>query len=188
MTADKDALCFERLLAAHCAPVLKNRKAANMFHIERGRFQNLTALLAEYTWRLSAQDVGFALLQADCARVTVFVYQKRRLSLLLQRADVCTFLAAYPKGTITEILAHLDHRLHTNAGYPHEIGIFLGYPLYDVIGFIEHRRCLLQGYWNVYRHPQAAKRLFALYDRCISELQNGLRRGQRIEQLLAPCA
>ena len=80
------------------------------------------------------------------------------------------------------------HRLHTNAGYPHEIGIFLGYPLYDVIGFIEHRRCLLQGYWNVYRHPQAAKRLFALYDRCISELQNGLRRGQRIEQLLAPCA
>ncbi|MFR9254810.1 MAG: hypothetical protein ACLVJ6_04375 [Merdibacter sp.] len=26
------------------------------------------------------------------------------------------------------------------------------------MGFIEQRRCLLQGYWNVYRYPQAARR------------------------------
>ena len=169
----KDERQFEQLLAAHCAPVLKNRKTANMFHIERDRFHDLAALLRTYQQKLSQKGIDFALFQAECPRVTVFVYQQRRLSLLLQRSDIQAFLSdyGYPSGALSAILQHLDHRLSLCESYPHEIGIFLGFPLYDVIGFIEQRRCLLQGYWNVYRYPQAARRLFALYDRCIRELQ-----------------
>lgn len=182
----KDERQFEQLLAAHCAPVLKNRKTANMFHIERDRFHDLAALLRTYQQKLSQKGIDFALFQAECPRVTVFVYQQHRLSLLLQRNDIQAFLSdyGYPSGALSAILQHLDHRLSLCESYPHEIGIFLGFPLYDVIGFIEQRRCLLQGYWNVYRYPQAARRLFALYDRCIRELQAGLYGGSCLEQLI----
>ena len=39
---------FERLLALHCAPVLKNRKASNMFHVEKNAFEDLHATLSLY--------------------------------------------------------------------------------------------------------------------------------------------
>ena len=37
-------------------------------------------------------------------------------------------------------------------GFPHEIGVFLGYPLDDVKGFIknEGKKYLMIGYWKVY--------------------------------------
>ena len=121
----KDERQFEQLLAAHCAPVLKNRKTANMFHIERDRFHDLAALLRTYQQKLSQKGIDFALFQAECPRVTVFVYQQRRLSLLLQRSDIQAFLSdyGYPSGALSAILQHLDHRLSLCESYPHEIGI-----------------------------------------------------------------
>lgn len=177
---------FERLLALHCAPVLKNRKASNMFHVEKDAFEDLHATLALYHEKLEKKGICLRLFQQNKERVTVFVYRRRRLSLLLQREDIRVFLQryGYPSLGLSEILDHLDRRLDEAEGYPHEIGVFLGYPLYDVEGFIEQRECVMMGYWKVYRYPSAARRLFALYDACIRELLNGLRCGQCIEQLI----
>ena len=53
------------------------------------------------------------------------------------------------------------------AGFPHEMGILLGYPLGDVKGFIEHhgRDCLCSGYWKVYENEEKARETFRLYAR-----------------------
>jgi hypothetical protein len=63
-----------------------------------------------------------------------------------------------------ECLAHLKERFENLC--PHEIGIFLGIPLGDVITFIEQpkRECLLSGYWKVYSNPEEAKDIFKKYD------------------------
>lgn len=37
------------------------------------------------------------------------------------------------------LLTQLSRRLCCSADFPHEIGVFLGYPLGDVVGFIENR-------------------------------------------------
>ena len=47
-------------------------------------------------------------------------------------------------------------RLNTK-NFPHEIGVFLGYPLDDVIGFIEHKPYYLVGDWKVYQNVNEAK-------------------------------
>lgn len=47
--------------------------------------------------------------------------------------------------------------------FPHEIGLFLGYPLCDVRGFIEDARggvCLGCGYWKVYGEVEEREKLF----------------------------
>ena len=51
---------------------------------------------------------------------------------------------------------------------PHEIGVFLGYPLEDVLGFIENggRNCLSCGCWKVYSNECAALEAFARFEKC----------------------
>lgn len=50
--------------------------------------------------------------------------------------------------------------------FPHEIGVFLGYPLSDVRGFLEDegRNCAYVGYWKVYDNVHSKIRLFQRYD------------------------
>ena len=51
--------------------------------------------------------------------------------------------------------------------FPHEIGLFLEYPLEDIEGFILHqgKDALECGYWKVYGNVDRAREVFRLYDR-----------------------
>ena len=59
-------------------------------------------------------------------------------------------------------------RKYWEGDFPHEIGVFLGYPLADVIGFIQNRgkNFTACGYWKVYTDPTAAQAEFARYKKC----------------------
>lgn len=50
---------------------------------------------------------------------------------------------------------------------PHELGIFLGFPLNDVMDFMncKNKKCLSCGYWLVYNNLQEAKETFSRYDK-----------------------
>ena len=50
--------------------------------------------------------------------------------------------------------------------FPHEIGLFLGYPVEDVKGFIKNRgkNCLYSGYWKVYGKMAEKAKLFERFD------------------------
>lgn len=56
---------------------------------------------------------------------------------------------------------------------PHEIGIFLGYFVEDVIGFLKDKNCkncIFKGYCGVYGNEEKARKLFKEYD--ISKLNS----------------
>jgi len=57
--------------------------------------------------------------------------------------------------------------------FPHEVGIFLGYPLWDIRAFMQNprREAKLTGYWKVYYKVEKARAQFQKYDRCIALLQ-----------------
>ena len=59
-------------------------------------------------------------------------------------------------------------RLGEGDSFPHEIGIFLGYPLGDVMGFIQNagKNCKCSGCWKVYCDECEARRLFAQFQKC----------------------
>lgn len=59
-------------------------------------------------------------------------------------------------------------RLADNAAFPHEIGVFLGYPLGDVMGFIRSggRNCRHAGCWKVYCNEAETLRLFEKFKKC----------------------
>ena len=74
-----------------------------------------------------------------------------------------TFLKAYgyhDRMSIMEMLEHLRYRMEASINFPHEIGVFLGYPLKDVKYFISRRGngYHMCGEWKVYHDVVDAKR------------------------------
>ena len=70
----------------------------------------------------------------------------------------------YQRGATEFLLQQLSGRLCLEQAYPHEIGLFLGYPLSDVIGFIENRgwNYTCCGCWKSYGDPEKAQAYFDL--------------------------
>ena len=74
----------------------------------------------------------------------------------------------YPMGSLSDCLNYLRQRIALTQSFPHEIGLFLGYPIEDVAEFIKNqgRNCKYCGIWKVYHNEIEAKRLFAKIDKC----------------------
>ncbi|MBQ4465145.1 MAG: DUF3793 family protein [Oscillospiraceae bacterium] len=185
--SERERCVFDTKLAIHTAPTLMGIKCANLFSM------SLTPELAEdYLADFQERSGHNGLrIRAVChcgERVLLYVYHERLLSTWLSREDVQAFLRQYgytPEMTLDEMLRILGSRI-TCGSFPHEIGVFLGYPLEDIRGFIENegRNCLLCGVWKVYSDPESAQQKFQIYGRCREILCDKLHQGLDIFQAL----
>ena len=93
--------------------------------------------------------------------------------------------AGYQGKSCEQCVARLMHRLREGQEFPHEVGLFLGYPPEDVEGFIENkaRSCKLTGYWKVYSDEEKAKKIFAKYSKCTRVYTEQYAGGKTIERL-----
>ena len=70
-------------------------------------------------------------------------------------------------------------------GFPHEVGLFLGYPLDDVTGFIEQKgknyKCC--GIWKVYGNEKQTQMLFRKLKKCSEIYRRLFADGRSILQL-----
>ncbi|MCK5305976.1 MAG: DUF3793 family protein [Candidatus Omnitrophica bacterium] len=69
---------------------------------------------------------------------------------------------------------------NSNPLFPHEIGIFLGYPLKDVKGFIEKGSLPLTGMgrWQVFGEPEESRRLMQMRDKAEKVFLNLIKNGR----------
>ncbi len=82
--------------------------------------------------------VTFAIVKSVKEKKQLFIYHRERLEATLASAPVRRYLEdlGYPQeGGTTQLVRILTERLR-GTRFPHEIGIFLGYPLKDVRGFM----------------------------------------------------
>ena len=82
-------------------------------------------------------------------------------------------------------LGELRRRLRAGGEFPHEIGLFLGYPPEDVAGFVRHRGrgCKCVGCWKVYGDEAAARRRFAAFRACTANYCRRRARGASLAGL-----
>ena len=130
---------MEKYLIAHCAPTLASLKTASLFCFAVSR-EELSRQLAEWNTQLQEKGIFLTALRFCGGRALVYVCRRSHLRADLRRPGVARFLAAYgyTSAAPEHALAHLRQRIQEGEGFPHEIGIFLGYPLGDVIGFIRN--------------------------------------------------
>lgn len=188
--ADKTTLTgnsVEKLLALHCAPALAGIKPSNLFtlHFSEGRREERE--LREAAESLDACGVKTEIL-CECERYAlVFVYREDMLAESIGE-EGAGFLSEYGYAkdlTLEGRMARLKSRLVKCGEFPHEIGIFLGYPVEDVRGFVENegRNFKACGTWKVYGDGERAAWLFESYRRCTEYFCTMIERGARIAQL-----
>ena len=149
----------------HGAPTLAGIKTGNLFPCTFGDRIEFTDQLREINRVLVPRGLRLLPLRLGEGKALLYLYRPSRLSRDLSRREAGRLLdrAGYRREDPRACLRELSRRLRRGEEFPHEIGLFLGYPPEDVQGFIDHRgkNCKCVGCWKVYGDEAAARRRFA---------------------------
>ncbi|MBP3476855.1 MAG: DUF3793 family protein [Lachnospiraceae bacterium] len=178
---------FEKYLIENCAPTLASLKTANLFSYTYPSIAKLQETIAYWNKRMTDKGVTFTVLRVNSATALVYVYREAYLHRDLQKPGVAQLLRhfGYDSMETEEVLEQLRIRLQEQDEFPHEIGLFLGYPLQDVIGFMKYKgsNCKCTGCWKVYGDELEASRIFAMFDKCRKIYVNLWNQGRSIMKL-----
>ena len=177
----------EEIFIRHCSPTLAGIKTANLFSCRfvdenemRGSIRSLNGILVKKGVRVLPLRY-----RDGCA--LIYAYRPSKLMQDLQRADAGSLLkeCGYVSEVPERCIVHLMRRLADGREFPHEIGLFLGYPPEDVCGFIENKaggyKCA--GEWKVYGDEEQARKTFAKYRKCTSVYCALFAQGRSMERL-----
>lgn len=178
---------LERMLAFHCAPTLVGLKPANLIaheHMHNYRTQESFEITQQ---ALMQKGIYMEQLQACNMRELTLVYNKELLNALIEKPEIWgyLFVQGYPMYSgFDRIIEHLKRRIVESGGFPHEIGVFLGYPLVDVMGFIKNKgqNCKFCGYWKVYGDEEQARCLFDSFSKVRDDIFSHVEKGFSIAQ------
>lgn len=179
---------FSQKLAFHTAPTLLGIKCANLISLSANEF-NIEEQSRHFNMKASSKGLKSKVLCSCGSKMLLLIYSEKLMRARLADEKVRELLKAYGysyKLELEECLERLSYRIRVSNDFPHEIGIFLGYPVEDVIGFIENNgsNYKLCGCWKVYGCEESAKRTFANYKKCRKYLCNKLNEGADIYQAL----
>lgn len=181
---------LDRLIAAYCSPTLAGIKPASLVSCDKSLYPDLPQRLEEYGAAFAPRGLHFEIVCACKERWLLMVYHKAQLEHRLADTAVRHVLESfgYPAGRpLAELLRMLKRRIALSDGFPHEIGLFLGYPIEDVVGFIRYqgRGCKLSGYWKVYGDAEAASRLFDRLSRVCRAVTRRVEQGETLLEVFA---
>lgn len=178
---------FEKTLAFHCAPALAGIKPSSLISCNRDQFPSLDQELDFLNQQLNPAGIYFRPVCRCKNKVLLLVYRASRLKRHLQEHAAYAYLQqeGYPVHSLEAALEHLENKLTNRVTFPHELGIFLGYPPEDVEGFRrdEGKNCKLCGYWKVYGDENHARELFAKFTRCRQVVYSQVVGGKSIVQI-----
>ena len=105
-----------------------------------------------------------------------------------EAARLLTSLGYEPQ-SVNRSVAFLARMMREKEVFPHEVGLFLGYPPEDVLGFMKSSRegvkCV--GYWKVYGDEARARAAFWRFQRCREVFEENVQRGRKLEALIVRC-
>lgn len=175
------------MLVTHCSPTLAGIKTANMFTCPYDTIEDMREGVRRWNMALSRKGLRILPLKYEKGRALIYIYRPSMLAddLKDQRTRELLRRCGYSVQTPEDCIVQLARRLAGKEQFPHEIGLFLGYPPEDVDGFISHKAggFKYSGYWKVYGDEEKAKRTFARYRQCTRIYSEQYARGQSIERL-----
>ncbi|MBR1390842.1 MAG: DUF3793 family protein [Lachnospiraceae bacterium] len=178
---------LENRLIEYCAPTLAGIKSASLFSYFYQDRENASRELKRANVLLNERGVCVEALLWREDSVLVYTYRPKHLQMELNRAGVLELLSGYGYRDcdIGHCIRHLKQRLHSESCFPHEIGLFLGYPLEDVKGFIENKgkNCKSCGLWKVYCNETEKEKLFAKFTKCTEVYMRVFRAGRKLSQM-----
>ncbi len=161
---------LEKIIIEHCSPTLAGIKTANLFTVKCQDMAELQNYIQGLGKTFSKKGISVRIVKQKIGTALIYIYRENML-----KNDLANFSAkkilikyGYRDFSPSSAIERLIGRLNSYEEFPHEIGLFLGYPPADVEGFICHKgkNCKLCRYWKVYGDEEDALIKFAKYDKC----------------------
>lgn len=159
---------FDKYMLFLLAPVIGGLKPSSTITLKKDSKEY-------HTWNdykeifLEKTRLKHILLREDNDAIILLIYSEKRLEDYINKEEVRKFLLKLDynsEGSLEDILNNLVER-YNKFHCPHELGVFLGIPLQDVIDFMEctTKKCLLCGYWKVFNDFDYALQIFNDYNK-----------------------
>lgn len=177
----------EEVLVRQCAPTLAGLKVGNIFSCIGETGKELTRQIGALNRRLGPRGIRLIPIRKADRSTLIYVYRPALLPAYVLNPEAQSILrqCGYTGTSADSYVVQLICRLASSGSFPHEIGLFLGYPAEDVKGFIEHqaRKCKCCGCWKVYGDADAAQKTFCRYRKCVEVYCDCLKKGVPLERL-----
>lgn len=192
-----DSERMDWLLAEQCAPVLLGLKQANLVTLTKSRFRDARQAIASCSDELMDYEMSVSIMKESMRCYTVLIYRRESLAQMLENRDIRLFLEKNGYAStwsLEQCLDELRKRFgcvdHDVRAFPHEVGIFLGYPLRDVVAYMAdmNARPVAVGAWKAYSHKEDADRLFAIYRDARASMLARMREGIALFKQIAEAA
>lgn len=179
----------EEIIIDQCSPTLAGLKTGNIFTVKITTKAELCRDLRALNKKLCPKGLRAIPLRIKDGRALIYVYRPNRLAEDFTDSDAADILTklGYDVSNTDESVVALIRKFNENGGFPHEVGLFIGYPPRDVKAFMEGCKCCkCVGCWKVYGDEEKAKRTFRAYEKCTDVYRRQWEDGKPIEKLIVP--
>lgn len=180
---------FEESLIWNASPTLASIKVANLYNFRFGSMRECLDTIDVFNDLMNPKGIYIELLKNDGNFYLIYVYRKSHLHTELTDMQVRLFLDKFGYSSAENVQGYIEvlkNRLQGSSDFPHEVGVFLGYPLEDVKAFIETsgKNCVFCGEWKAYHDKQRAACMFCKYNHCREVYVRVYNAGRKLSDML----
>lgn len=149
------------------SPVITGIKPASTVTLRNCRKELRTYWETSKKEILDEHSLEYIELENDDSKLILLVYDSENLYYHLNLDSNARLLCQFGYNKDIDLgncLLCLKNRIDKEQ-FPHESGVFLGIPSEDVLGFINHKDSIYDGFWKVYKNINRYKYIFNLYNR-----------------------
>ena len=176
-------------LVKQCAPTLAGIKTGSLFPYRIKENSDVYKEIRALNRQLRGKGIRAVPLKISKDYVLIYIFRVESLKRDLNDVKAKELLDhfGYSRDCASRCVTQLARKLKSQDNFPHEIGLFLGYPPEDVEGFIINRAANYKmcGIWKVYGDEKKAKKTFESYKSCLDEYMRKLRLGCSLDELVA---
>ena len=181
----------DAFLVEHCAPTFAGLKTGNLFRISYADIEVFREELRRLNGILKKKGLRAVPVRMTAEFALVYLYRPDFLKRDLGCEEAARLLTSlgYEPQSVNRSVAFLARMMREKEVFPHEVGLFLGYPPEDVLGFMKSSRegvkCV--GCWKVYGDEARARAAFWRFQRCREVFEENVQRGRKLEALIVRC-
>lgn len=177
----------EEIVIENCSPTLAGIKTGNMFTVRINKETHIRDEVRHLNSVLGNKGLRAVPLKQTPLYAVIYIYRPGYLKKDLKHPKARSILEArgYDCSNPDGCVARLARRMNEDGSFPHEVGLFLGYPPFDVECFMKdpHSGVKCCGCWKAYSNPEEAKEKFVRFKKCTEVYRDLNRQGKSLAQL-----
>ena len=180
---------IEKFLLFNSSLVIANIKPSVTVNIKKNQGENYKNWLEYGEDFLVKVNLNYIILRENDNAIILLIYKDELLKNHIFKEKNRKFLNQIGYADINNIKYYIELLKIRYQIYkcPHELGVFLGIPVEDVIDFMDcnEKKCLGCGYWKIYNNYDEAIEIFKKYDEVKFKTASDLIKGVPIDKIIS---